>query len=206
MSAEPVITAPEPCPIVRAFGGKTIGYECTGCGGVYFSAHHGSLEDARKSAIACCSPRRCEKHDRDLGKRSSWCRDCADEREQEQEAKLYAAATRVALEKYDGEYLFREGFGRDGFFSVDDVEDMHARGECPEWAFGCEAAQVSEAECNLEDHVAEGILSDHHEDAYEWVDGKKVEEASRLIYEACKEVKTYHPEHSTVVILTGEAS
>ncbi len=199
---------PEPSPVVRAFGGATVGFECPQCGAIHrVFPHLGAAIDqaqALAQARVCCGPYHCEKHGIDLG-RSSWCRQCSKEREVEVEANQYEAATKVSLAEYGVDYLFREGFGREGFFSSADVRDMQSIGKCPEWAFACDPFGVSEEDCNLQEHVQECILVDFHEGADDEVDPVKIAQASKLLFEACADVKSYEPDHTVVVLLKGIA-
>ncbi|HEY3256931.1 MAG TPA: hypothetical protein VGJ91_23405 [Polyangiaceae bacterium] len=204
-------SAAPPSPIVRAFGGATVGFECPTCKRIQVvpeaAFHHLNGEQpsawAKRQAAECCGPWRCEAHNKEL-RRGRSCNECRAVEEAAKLQKKYAAATKIALAAYDGEYLYREDFGRDGFFRTEDLDDMRSNGAAPDWAFACDQRTVTENECDLEDHVAEGILSDHHEDASDWVDQEKVKAASKLIFEACADVKTYDTDESRVVLLVGE--
>jgi hypothetical protein len=201
----------EPSPIVRAFGGATVGFECPTCKrphSVPASDFHWLNSEqpvawAKRQAAECCGPWRCETHGKEL-RRGHSCSECRAVEDAAKLQKKYEAATKLALSAYDGTYLYREGFGREGFFPVDDLDDMKRRGAAPDWAFGCDMRSVTEGDCDLGDHVSEGILSDHHDDASDWVDNEKVKAASKLIFEACADVKTYDADDSCVVLLTGE--
>ncbi|HYQ47117.1 MAG TPA: hypothetical protein VER11_34340 [Polyangiaceae bacterium] len=196
---------------MRAFGGATVGFECPSCkriqvvpeAGFHWLNGEQPMDWAKRQSAECCGPWRCDTHGKEL-KRGHSCSECRTAEDAAKLQKKYESATKLALSEYDGTYLYREGFGREGFFRVDDLDDMKRSGAVPDWAFGCDVRTVTEDDCDLEDHVAEGVLSDHHEDAYDWVDDEKVKAASKLIFEACADIKTYDTDYSCVVLLSGE--
>lgn len=213
MTTEPVDQAAPialaPSPVVRAFGGATVAFECMACHRLYavpldasafFLQGKHRIDWARDEATECCGPWRCDAHGKTL-KRSQSCDDCSREKRAQKEAETFGRAKKIPLAEYDGLHLHRDGFGRDGFFRGDEIEDMRGLAKVPTWAFACDSMRVSESDCDLTDHVAEGILADHHEDASEWVDQDKIDQASKLVFEACKDVCSYVPDESVVVLL-----
>lgn len=205
---------PEPSPIVRAFGGATVGFECMECHRLHpaptdhyaFLKETSPLDWARQNAIECCGDWRCDKHGQEF-KRGTSCRECWKEQLAAKELATYERAKKVLLADYGGEYVYREGYGREGFICVGNLDSSDATDpdQDPKWAFGCDRMTVSESDADLTDHVAEGILADYHEGASDWVDDEKVKEASRLIFEACKDVATYTADESIVVLFEHKA-
>jgi hypothetical protein len=205
------MTTAEPSPIVRAFGGATVGFECQTCRRIYVVPEAAlyclngeqPVDWAKRQAAECCWPWRCESHGKEL-RRGQSCAECRATEEAEKLQRKYESAAKLDLSVYDGEYLYREGFGREGFFRSEELDDMRRSGSVPDWAFACDERAVTESDCDLEDHVAEGILADHHEDASDWVDSEKVKAASKLLLEACADVRTYDVDESRVVLFVGE--
>ena len=199
----------DPSPIVRAYGGATVGFECSDCKRIHVIPddrsvflYGGSARDwAHQNALECCGLWQCEKHGREFNRGLS-CPDCQSEKRRAKEQGLFERAKKISIDEYiadGGAYLYRDGLPSEEFFPVDEVQD--GNGLIPDWAFACDPNTVTESDCDLEDHVAEGILADHHEDAIDWVDMEKIKQASKLIFEACTDVKSYLPDESIVVIL-----
>lgn len=199
-----------PSPIVRAFGGATVGFECMECNRLHpaIEGHPSwrkgisAIDFARQNASDCCGNWHCEKHGK-VFPRTRICGECHEENRQSKELAAYEKAKKIPLAEYKLDFVYRDGYGRDGYISVGDLDDYIAATDPdkdPKWAFGCWAQTVSENDADLTDHVAEGILGDHHEDAMDFVDTDKVKEASRIIFEACKDVVSYMADESVVVI------
>ena len=173
-----------PVALVRSDTNEPAGYFCGKCGTIYGRPSGDFLE----SATRCCS---CSTCGAEIGR--SWCKDCRAKHEAEQEAVDYEKAKKVPLAEYAERFLFL-----DGRYVDLDNEDAF---EGYEWAFGCSPIKPS---MDLAREISESVLSDHHEEAEEWVDDEKIAAAQKLIDEALADVVSYEEDRSVVVILHAQ--
>lgn len=194
-----------PIAICVKESGKIVGYACGQCHLMSPLVSDANVDRSLQMATDCCAPKVCEKHG--VQKNGYDCRQCSADRHAAIDQAAYNKATKVKLADYDGEYLYLDGHGRDGYFSVGDLdEEEDSEGDPLEWAWGCFSVTVTKDDCDLSQHVSECILQEHHEDAGEEVDQAKVREAEKLLFEACKGVSSYQQDTSVVVLLRDEAA
>lgn len=199
----------EPIAIGEIESGNISGYACGKCRMMTWRSQFGggllAIEESLRIATECCIPKMCEKHGKEVTKYYTNCDMCRNESRWAKEQAIFDKAEKVPYSEYTGEFLYRDGFGNEGYFSTSEVfdDDMEDDDGPITWAWGCIEETVTEQDCDLSDHVYEHILQDHHESAGEYVDEAKVAEASKLLFEACKGVKSYQQTESVVVTFEG---
>lgn len=197
----------DPIAIAVLDTGKIVGYVCSKCKMMATNAMFGDGPEALENALArtteCCVPKICQKHQKEVRRHCAYCDQCESEKRWEREQERFDKAKKIPYSEYTGEFLYRDGFGNEGYFSADEHGEMEDDEGPITWAWGCTEETVTERDCDLSDHVYECILSDHHESAGDYVDDAKIAEASKLLFEACKDVKSYMEDNSVVVTFEG---
>ena len=141
-------------------------YVCGKCGQIW-SAKSGDVF-ARETAERCCAPNVCECGATIKEQYYTACKTCCNRRDAEKEAATFEAADKISYDDYDGEMVFHDSFGNEGFCPSTDVCDELAMGEPedrPRYAWACEPKYlVLDATDILESVLERG---DHHEDAFD---------------------------------------
>lgn len=151
-----------------------------------FGGGPNALSTAKQLQAECCQPKLCDR----CGKpKDSWCQPCHAAIEREKLHADFAKAVKVSLADYDGKMitdgdeLFRDA----GDWDPDNDEPLTLDdGTRFMWGTYPEKAAI-----DLEQACSDDWLSEHHEDAFDWVDIPKLKEAQKLVDEALAGVTTY---------------
>jgi hypothetical protein len=200
----------EPIPFVLKGTGQLHGFACPTCKKVYTSAFgdfdEKSEETVRDVARRCCADKECQ----DCGKVSGdskyiymYCVECRAKRDDQRRQELFEKAEKIELRKYNGEFLCWE----DEFFS--DVWELYdhcmeaveegEEPECPSFVWGCspikfgmDAGRIIEAACE-----------EHHEEAYDRIDGKSFDELQVFLDSWCAKqgITSYEVDRSVAVLI-----
>lgn len=176
----------------------TTAYRCGTCGaGPY---------ETEQIAHWCCV---CQTCGTPKDKRS-WCRPCADARNEKRDAEAFAKATKVALDNYGHTHVYWEGHGDEGYVDVDSIEDelaelAHAGYAPPAYVWGCsDSARPSFC---VEDEIRNRLGDEHHESVVESVidGGDEVTKAQALIDQALMRGHGFVEDRSVAVMLPAKA-
>lgn len=170
-----------------------IGWLCKECKALYQNQPGNAL--ALQDAIACCGPSKCQDCGDECKKHRVRCRPCDVAHDAKVEKEAFEKAAKVPLAQYTGKFLYREGYGRDGYFEIDDAEVVPPD---LEYAWSCSPEGAS---LNLDQEIRENALQEHHEDADESVDWEKIKLAQALVDEALKDVLSYQSNQNVAVLL-----
>jgi hypothetical protein len=139
--------------------------------------------------------------------RRGLCLECLSVEEARQLQAAFDAAEKVPLSQYRGKYITVE--------TDDDEINVAEAGDVDDWERdGCNVladgtrfvwgTTPEPAVFDLEEYLHDYLSSEHHEDASDWVDSKKIAEAQILVDEALRDVVTYMVDRSIAVIVPPE--
>ena len=141
---------------------------------VTFGDGPNAADQARLVADDHCVPHRCKECGAgDIRPYRVSCDNCVAARDRLVEENRLAKAEKVKLSDYGEEYLYIDGLGRDGYVTLDSLEEelLEALGdghELPRYAWACEPHGLGGLDAG---HVIEHLFEDMHEGAIDDVDG-----------------------------------
>lgn len=191
----------------------TVVYACGKCKNVVastatFGNGPGSSREAFQLAFDHCEPRRCrECKEQIVPSHSLICDPCRIALIDKREAERFEKATKTPLHEYDGQYLYIDGCGQDGYFETEYVEEEIANAladgrTSPIYAYGCDPVSLPklEAEQLVIDLCENGEM---HEDAADQIEG--IEELQQALdaWHAKQKVTSYVVDYKIAVDLTA---
>ena len=206
-------------PIVSYVGGKPFVVHCPVCllGQLLDTAEatpelavqHSRLimEQALKISAQCCQLPNCDVCGKQCERHWSVCRACRTFNDAAQQEKLFQEAKKMTIEEYmataNGLTQMLKGAGDEEYFDPTDWEDCQVEGymEAADGTHFVWATERRGVEVDLVQTCSENWLQEHHEDAMEQVDEKKLAEAEVLVNEALKKVITFYPDETIAVII-----
>lgn len=186
--------------VVRREDGSVWAYLCPRCGTGYRALCE---REAQACALRCCDPR-CE----DCGESCAHkymrrCKPCQTVADKRQLAKDFAAAKKVPASEYTGEHVSVDTDESGYFLSVGEMDEEDLlEVDGVRFAWGC---TTKHAGVDLECQCREVWLEDHHPDAFDLVDARKLARAQKLVDEALANVKTYWTDKTVAVVVEEES-
>lgn len=150
-------------------------------------------------AEQCCKPYIC-KCGKPAPKGYTICDECRNAAEAAREKALYDKAKKISLDAYEGDWIYSDAFGNDGFGLTEEIEDelfvMEPKNR-PRYAWACKPFGLKRIDAM---DIIENLLEDHHEDAIEEVD---VDGLQEVLDKWLKDqsVSSFEPDYSTAVLL-----
>lgn len=179
---------------------EVICYKCGKCGLVYH---------VKEWAERCCKPKKCERCGAELPYKSYWllCDKCRAEKEKEEELKRFSKAQKYSIKNVPPErceMMYSDYYGyNEGYFSeIEELEEYCADNdiEMPGYVYCTSCHQL-----NIDvDSLVENECEDLHEDAYEWIGEKDIEELRTFVNDWCKKqtgTRTFYVDRSAVIII-----
>lgn len=117
-------------------------------------------------------------------------------------AKDFAEAKKVPESEYTGEHVSVDTDESGYFLSVGEMDEEDLlEVDGVRFAWGC---TTKHAGVDLEHQCREVWLEDHHPDAFDLVDTRKLARAQKLVDEALANVKTYWTDKTVAVVVEEE--
>lgn len=124
--------------VVLELTAKEVGWACGRCGNFWSNRHFGGAPEAAKQiAQECCQPRRCACGNPCSSPSHIACTDCFGKASKEREDKRFEAAKKIPSSSYEGEMVYQDGHGREGYMLVDYASDEVLDGSMVPWAWAC---------------------------------------------------------------------
>lgn len=191
---------------------KTVGYACGNCG-LFFSLLN-YPDDAQAQAERCHADEYPCAICGNVMRRPlvglyprNYCAACeaerkraSDEKEARREQERFEKARKTTWKDYQGEMVYCDGYGNDGFLGLDEVEELleGPPEECPDYVWACESYDLKlDAELILQQ-----ALEDHHEDAGEGITNEAGAELQKLLDDWCAKqgVRSFEPIDEAVLL------
>lgn len=190
---------------------KTVAFACGACGVLFTPRAFACKEDVallatKELAAGHCGPKPC-----DCGKvierqHYTKCNACCAEKEEQKEKALFDKAKKVALEDYPDVPVYwpdgPTGSMGDGYYSnVEELLEICEEDavDLPDHIWG-----TSPVPFRIDaDHIVEGALSEHYEDAYDSLGDGALKELQTVLDEWCgkQKIKSWEPDYGTAVLL-----
>lgn len=194
--------------IFTSRGSSTKVVACTTCKSVVsstmmFGDGPGALDQAIAMAADHCTPASCETCGAAVQQFHTSCSVCDAVRRRAGENQRFASATKVSLAEYartGGEWLWREGWGHDGYVRIDDIEEELDRDGAipPLYMWACDEHGFPTLDAM---DLLGGALDEMHEGASEQLVNIEGLQATLDAWCKLQTVKSYTPNKKTVVLI-----
>ena len=175
-------------------------YKCGKCGLVYH---------VREWAERCCKPKKCERCGVEIPHNAFYtlCNKCRAEKEREEELHRFEKARKYTLKSAPPErceMMYSDSYGyNEGYFSeIEELEEYCEDNDIimPDYVWCTSSHQL-----NIDiDSVVESECEDLHEDAYEWIAQKDIDELRTFVNRWCEKqttTRTFYVDYSAVIVL-----
>lgn len=171
--SNPEIQDPQECILKES--GKCVGWVCMGCKSLHTTAIYACRDEAvrdaaRDAALKCCKEWKCEKCGSEAKRFYTKCGNCQEVELVAREEARWQSAPKITI----AEYEHPNGMVCDGdqYWTVSEYVEGEVYLRHPRVYF-CDPIRGVKIDAG---DILENALQDHHEDAYEEIDGKGLQE------------------------------
>jgi hypothetical protein len=163
--------------------------------GVFYCEKCRIVARTKELAEQCCRPNICA-CGKECEKYWTKCKECIDRERDAKEQAQFEAAKKIQAKDYNG-FLSRDGFGSDGYASIDDMLDDP---DCPEWAWATKEVRFAYGSVDdITSPISERSYPDFEVSDLHGI--PELEAAIEKFNEANKDQICYQEDRTRVVIL-----